>query len=84
MNDEEYDIIDELYFVTPYSVLKEQTGFTDDILKQNLITLIRKGFIKVFVTMNEEAELSKIDMQEKFSNYCYLASKKGLFEHNSR
>ena len=84
MKDEEYDILDELYFVTPFSVLKKETGLLDDILKHHLINLINNGFIKVYVSMDQEAEIEKLDMEEKFDRYYYLASKKGLFEHNSK
>lgn len=84
LSEDEYDILDELYFVTPYVVIKEETGFSDDILKLNLINLIDKGFIKVYVSVDEEAEKTAIDMEHRFDQYYYLASKKGLFEHNSR
>lgn len=84
MNDKEYDILDELYFVTPFSVLAEETDLTKDVLKSTLNNLITKGFIRVYVSMNEEVNESELDMEEKFDSYYYLASKKGLFEHNSR
>lgn len=84
MTDIEYDILDELYFVTPFETLKEESGFTNEDLKKNLINLVNNGLVKVFFSMEEEAEDQAIDMEEKFETYYYLASKKGLFEHNSR
>ncbi len=84
MTDIEYDIIDELYFVTPYKTLLEESGYDDLTLKKNLIELIEKGFIKVYMKMDEEIEMHNLDMENSFQSYYYLASKKGLFEHNSR
>lgn len=84
MNDIEYDIIDELYFVTPYTTLKEETDFSDQELRENLIHLIKKGWVRVYSSVDEESELSKVDMENNFQSYFYLASKKGLFEHNMR
>ena len=84
MKDEEYDILDELYFVTPYTVLAKETNLSKEDLKSHLVNLINKGFVKVYLSMDEEVEKSEIDMNERFENYYYLASKKGLFEHNSR
>ena len=83
MNDNEYDILDELYFVTPFAILKKETGLEAEDLRLNLINLIDKGFVKVFVTMDEEVDLANLDMEKMYEQYYYLASKKGLFEHNS-
>ena len=83
MNDNEYDILDELYFVTPFAILKKETGLEAEDLRLNLINLIDKGFVKVFVSMDEEVESTALDMEMSFNQYYYLATKKGLFEHNS-
>ncbi|MEM7298542.1 MAG: hypothetical protein AAF391_09790, partial [Bacteroidota bacterium] len=84
LNEIEYDIIDELYFVTPYTILKEETDFSDEQLRENLVNLIKKGWVRVYSSVDEESELSKVNMQTNFRSYFYLASKKGLFEHNMR
>ena len=80
----EYNILDELYFVTSYGNLKEESGYDDNQLRLNLIELIKKGFVKVYRKMDEEIEEDNLDMENSFDSYLYLASKKGLFEHNSR
>ena len=84
MNDIEYDIIDELYFVTPYSALEEQLDYSENDLKVNLLQLVKRGLVRVYEAMDEESEIEKIDLSNNFKSYCYLASKKGLFEHNTR
>ena len=84
MTDIEYDILDELYFVTPYSELQEQTGFEDGELKLNLSSLIKGGLVKVYRTIDEELESEEAGLSDNYRSYYYLASKKGLFEHNQR
>lgn len=84
MTDKEYDILDELYFVTPFSLLADETGLDKSVLKSNLNNLVNKGFVRVYVSMDEEANEADLDMEKNFNKYYYLASKKGLFEHNSR
>lgn len=84
MTDAEYDIIDELYFVTPYLQLAEQTELEEDLLKTTLITLIEKGWVRVYKSVSEESEMNTLDLNANYKSYFYLASKKGLFEHNSR
>lgn len=84
MTDTEYDILDELYFVTPYHDLKEQSGIEDEVLQANLINLVSDGLVKVYRSMEVELDSGSVDMEESYRNYFYLASKKGLFEHNQR
>ena len=84
MSDEEFDVIDELYFVTPYKELKSALDFTDNSLQSILINLIEKGWVKLFVTVDEEADLSQVDIDKDFQSCFFLASKKGLFEHNTQ
>jgi len=70
--------------VTPYNELKSETGFGDEKIKTNLINLISNGLVKVYLSMDEELEPQNIDMEKSYSSYSYLASKKGLFEHNQK
>lgn len=84
MTDEEFNIIDELYFVTAYVDLKEATNFSDEVLKNNLVNMTKEGWIRVYKSVNEESELEKLDLANDYQSYFYLASKKGLFEHNSQ
>ena len=84
MTDEEFDIIDELYFVTAYADLKEATDMSDAELKENLVKMAKKGWVRVYKSVDEESELDKLDFDNDYQSFYYLASKKGLFEHNSQ
>ncbi|MEQ6169044.1 MULTISPECIES: hypothetical protein [unclassified Ekhidna] len=84
MTDEEFDIIDELYFVTAYADLKEATDLSDAELKENLVKMAKKGWVRVYKSVDEESELDKLDFDNDYQSFYYLASKKGLFEHNSQ
>lgn len=81
MEDVAFEVLDELYFVTPYNELKEALAYEDHELKQALIELINKGWVLVFKNMEEEIE--SYDIARQFNSYCYLASKKGLLAHNT-
>ncbi|WP_370087357.1 hypothetical protein [Ekhidna sp.] len=84
MTDEEFDIIDELYFVTAYKDLKEAIDLTDEELAKNLIGMAKKGWIRVYKNVDEESELDQLNMEKDYQSYFYLASKKGLFKHNTQ
>lgn len=83
MSDEEFEVIDELYFVTPYQDLKSTVEYSDNSLKSILVGLIEKGWVKVYKSVDEEIDLSQVD-QNDLPNCFFLASKKGLFEHNTQ
>ncbi|WP_425391827.1 transporter [Ekhidna sp.] len=84
MTDEEFDIIDELYFVTSYTDLKEATEFSDEQLRTHLIQMAQKGWVRVYKNVDEESELERLDFENDYQSFFYLASKKGLFEHNTQ
>lgn len=84
MNDDEFDIIDELYFVTSYNDLKVGTGYSDQELKINLKNMVQKGWIKIYKSVDEESEITELNYDQDFQSFFYLASKKGLFKHNSQ
>ncbi|MEM6735912.1 MAG: hypothetical protein AAGC64_07775 [Bacteroidota bacterium] len=84
MTEIEYNILDQLYFVTSYQKLREELGYSHDQLKFNLREMIKNGLVRVYNEIDQELEQDKLDMQHSFQSYYYLASKKGLFEHNSR
>jgi len=84
MSDEEFDVMDELYFVQPFSYLTETLAMETEQLKQVLRSLLQKGYIKCFFNMNDEVFEEQLNFESDFENYHYLASKKGLLAHNGR
>lgn len=84
MTDLEFDVLDELYFVVPFSHLLEELDVDENILKEVLQALLLKGWAKCFLTAEEEAVQGEIDFDNKYKEYYYLASKQGLLAHNGR
>ncbi len=83
MTDIEYDVIDELYFVQPYSHLKDELDLEDNILLEVLEKLLFRGFVKCFRNQDDELPMEEVDLKSNFRHYYYLATKKGLMAHNA-
>jgi hypothetical protein len=82
MSDQEFDLLDELYFVQPYSTLQEALGWEDSQLLDTLTLLVDKGWIKCFSAPDQEC-FDDIDLHEVGRELLYLATKKGLMAHNT-
>ena len=84
MTDREYEIMDELYFVISFRELLDNLPFEENELKTVLATLLDKQYIKCFSNVSDEIPPEHIDFENNYRNYHYLASKEGLFAHNTR
>lgn len=82
MTEEEFDLLDELYFVQPYSYLKETLAWEDSKLLNTLSSLHKKTYIKCLTAPDAEI-FDQVDLQKKGKELYYLATKKGLMEHNA-
>lgn len=82
MSEEEFDLIDELYFVQSYDYLKQELDWEDDKLLVTLQGLFDKEWINCFSSPDEEV-FKDPDIQNGGKTYFYLATKKGLMEHNA-
>jgi len=82
MTEEEFDLIDELYFVQSYDYLKQELDWEDEKLLVILQKLIDKEWINCYSSPDEEI-FDDPDIPNKGKTYFYLASKKGLLEHNA-
>lgn len=80
MNEVAFEVLDELYFVTPYHALLEAVAMDEEVLRDTLIDLASKGWIVIYSSMDEEAE--EYNLEDNWRSYFYLASKQGLFAHN--
>ncbi|MCR5889500.1 hypothetical protein LRS06_17325 [Hymenobacter sp. J193] len=85
MTDAEFDILDELYFVTSFQDLTQKTGLPAADLDQGLRSLLEQGLVR-FYWPDADTELAY-----EPSSYgaisrdaFYLASKEGLLQHNTR
>ena len=84
MSDQEFDVMDELYFVQSFDEVQEASGLDAETLPQVLEQLLEKGWIQCL--RNRQAELAEpaINKPEDYRQYFYLATKAGLMAHNSR
>jgi hypothetical protein len=83
MTDEEFDLLDELYFVQHFDYLKETMGWAEDLLLTTLDSLYKKSYIKCLKGPdNEIFDIESIRDQGK--EMFFLATKKGLMAHNGR
>ena len=84
MTDKEFEVLDELYFVIHYDELNQSMQMEDKELKTVLISLWQKGWLRCYLTVDNELDQDNIDFENQFNKYHYLASKEGLMAHNSR
>jgi len=83
MTDEEFDTLDELYFLQSYNDLKKLVNIQEEKLKDVLAGLLKKGWLRCYVNPNDEIDYNEVKFQKEYRNYYYLASKEGLLAHNS-
>ncbi|RDC63339.1 hypothetical protein [Adhaeribacter pallidiroseus] len=85
MTEREFDIIDELYFVTSFRQLADALNLPLEELSAGLQALARQGYIKCFYPdPDTEVEYNPVNFNQQCAQYYYLATKKGLMIHNSR
>jgi hypothetical protein len=84
MTDLEYEVMDELYFVISFGELQEKLSMEESQLKKCLRGLHKIGYVKCFSNVSDEIPDEEIDFENNYRIYHYLASKDGLFAHNSR
>ena len=82
MSEEEFDLLDELYFVQSYENLKQELDWEHEKLLFILQKLVDKEWINCFSSPDEEV-FDDPDIPNKGKSYFYLASKRGLLEHNA-
>lgn len=82
MNDREFDLLDELYFVQEYSYLKDVLGWEDLPLLETLTSLYNKGMIKCLSAPDDE-RFDQVDIFKEGKELYFLATKKGLMAHNT-
>ncbi len=80
----DFDVLGELYFLISFEELKDAISLEDQILKSALIRLYEGGMIRCYKDAENEIDKELVDIENLFNKYHYLASKEGLFAHNSR
>ncbi len=82
MTDQEFDVLDELYFVQPFDFLVSELDLDNEEIKAALRGLLKKKFVKCFSSMDQEVFDQDLDFENKYAEYYYLATKAGLLAHN--
>jgi len=84
MTDIEFDILDELYFMIHFEALMKNVNMSLDEMNIQLRIMIEKEWVSIFEDdISAEILYDNEKFEENFKSYYYLATKKGLFEHNS-
>ncbi|MGY2133001.1 hypothetical protein ACW9KT_12290 [Hymenobacter sp. HD11105] len=85
VTDPEFDILDELYFVTSFRDLLQKTGLTTPVLEKGLRSLLEQEYVKSFYPDPDTEQAYEVT---SFGAICrdsfYLATKAGLLAHNTR
>jgi len=86
MTEAEWQILDELYFVTSYAELREQAGLPAEQLHAGLCALLQKGWVCQMYFEKEHQDYRRLEQPElnMLDNFAYLATKAGLLAHNNR
>ena len=85
MTELEFDIIDELYFVTSFGRLADNLNLSPEELCQNLQALVRQGYITCYYPdPDTEIEYNPANFNQQYPQYYFLATKAGLMTHNLR
>lgn len=82
MNDAEFDLMDELYFVQPYSYLLESLTWEENLLLSTLESLFAKGYIKCLDDPDTE-RFGAVNIIKEGRELYFLATKNGLMAHNT-
>jgi hypothetical protein len=82
MSDDEFELLDELYFLQHYEDIKNNLDWGEEKLLITLKQLLDREWIKCYFSPEEEV-FEPIDLVEQGKGLYYLATKKGLLEHNS-
>ena len=82
MTDQEFDILDELYFIKSYDELARtfRNGQLD--LDKELWNLLLKKWVKAMDSRDNEVTMTEAQFLETKKHYRFNATKSGLLAHN--
>ena len=84
MSEQEYQVLDELYFLQSFQELLVQTGLPAEEVKQVLGDMLQKGWVKCLRSREGEEPVGAEEFSANYASLQYLATKAGLLAHNSR
>lgn len=85
MSNEEFEVLDELYFVVAYEDLVAAVDLEEPHIRETLFSLISQGYVKCFADRDgqDEVALESLNYHAHYQRYTYLATKQGLLAHNA-
>ncbi|MBA9077899.1 MULTISPECIES: hypothetical protein [Rufibacter] len=84
MTDQEFDILDELYFVTSFQELQQKLEMPEGELREALRGLISMNYVKcLFPDQDTEVPYDPGHFEVEGHRYFFLATKAGLLSHNT-
>ena len=86
LNDTEFRVLDELYFVTTHHELLELTNLDEETLNETLLELATRGLVNQMMYNDALNDFEKLEYPERssFSRSGFVASRQGLLIHNRR
>jgi hypothetical protein len=84
MTDDEFDLLDELYFVKTFDELSKELKWGDEELRTQLFGLIAKQWVKCMIGLLEYENPTHVEYLSNYANYQYIATKNGLLAHNRK
>jgi len=73
----EFDILEELYFVIVCKELTETLGIEDNLLKEQLLKLILKDWVKIMEPFSILIVKNTNNFYKRYKEYFTLATKTG-------
>lgn len=86
LTDLEFLLIDELYFVTPFTDLLAAVHADREVLVQALTSLLERGLVSQMIYDTQQKDFVKTESGSfaDIESGFYVATKAGLLEHNTR
>lgn len=84
LNDVQFDILDALYFVEPYERVLADVSHPEPIVRRELLTMIKKGWVQVLRFDEAKGDYIRTHMMDvdNMQEFAFLATKEGLLRHN--
>ncbi len=84
MTDQEFDLMDELYFVKNFAELTDAMDMEHQIIIKTLNRLVEKHWVKILDEKDNEIIHDPASFASNIYNYHFIATKAGLLAHNGR
>jgi len=80
----EFEIMDELYFLSSFRQLMTNTGADSNELKVAILHLLQQNYIQQYVFNESLQDFDKLEFYDKskLESASYVATRKGLLAHN--